>query len=296
MNGHDCIPGTEPRLSCGIDLREWDVILINTSAGKDSQVMLQIITDEAKRLGVLDRVVAVHADLGRIEWEGVPELAELQAIQCGVPRFEIVSRPQGDLLDHVRDRGMWPAPGPRYCTSDHKRAQVRKLMTQMVDEIHAEEMAANPGSKRKHCHRVRILNCIGIRANESEKRTDMQPLEFDDSNGASNGRREVWKYYPIFDLTKDEVWEHIHSHDVPYHPAYDLGMPRLSCVFCFFAGKAALALAGRYNRHLLDQYVEVEREAGHTFKKDESIESIRDGIDAGVDFGEIKEWEDGRCA
>jgi 3'-phosphoadenosine 5'-phosphosulfate sulfotransferase (PAPS reductase)/FAD synthetase len=289
------LPEMTPRLTCGVDLREWDVILVNTSAGKDSQVMLEIICDEAKRLGVLDRVVAVHCDLGRCEWEGVPALAELQAILCGVKRFVKVSRPQGDLLEHVLDRGMWYAPRARFCTSDHKRAQVRKLMTQTVDEIHAEEMAAKPGSRRKDCSRVRILNCIGIRRNESQGRTEMQPF-YQEPSPSSNGRREVWRFHPIFEWSKDEVWEHIHASELPHHPAYDLGMPRLSCVFCPFAPAAALALAGRHNRALLDEHIEVERATGHTFKKGESLESIRDLIDAGHDFGEIKEWEDGRCA
>ena len=35
---------------------------------------------------------------------------------------------------------------------------------------------------------------------------------------------------------------------VPYHYAYDFGMPRLSCMFCFYAPKSALRLAGSHNR------------------------------------------------
>lgn len=279
------IPESGSRLICGVDLREWDTIIVNTSAGKDSQVMLKLITDEAKRLGVLDRVVAVHCDLGRIEWQGVRELAELQAIRCGVKRFEVVSRPQGDLLEHVRDRSRWPGPHARYCTSDHKRAQVRKLMTGLVREIRETEDGPS---------RVRVLNCLGLRAAEAPARAKRSPLTLD--TASSNGRREVWTFLPIHEWSKDEVWEHIHASGIPYHPAYDLGMPRLSCVFCFYAPAAALALAGRYNRALLDQHVEVEREIGHLFKAKESLAEIRDGLDSGRDFGPITEWEDGNCA
>jgi len=56
------------------DLTTVDVILINTSSGKDSLVMLDEVTRLAFLQGVLDRVVAVHADLGRSEWPGTREL------------------------------------------------------------------------------------------------------------------------------------------------------------------------------------------------------------------------------
>src|ERR1017187_9513440 len=51
-------------------LTDYDVILINTSAGKDSQTLMREIFDQATAAGVTDRLVAVHCDLGRIEWSG----------------------------------------------------------------------------------------------------------------------------------------------------------------------------------------------------------------------------------
>ena len=51
-----------------------------------------------------------------------------------------------------------------------------------------------------------------------------------------------------------------------YHHAYDLGMPRLSCVFCIFAPESALLVAGKHNPDLLKQYVAVEEKIGHSFK------------------------------
>jgi 3'-phosphoadenosine 5'-phosphosulfate sulfotransferase (PAPS reductase)/FAD synthetase len=92
-------------------LTAYDVILVNSSAGKDSQAMLDLIIERAKAEGVLDRVVVVHCDLGRVEWKGTRELAEEQARHYGV-RFEVVSRPQGDLLQHIEQRGMWPSSPP----------------------------------------------------------------------------------------------------------------------------------------------------------------------------------------
>jgi 3'-phosphoadenosine 5'-phosphosulfate sulfotransferase (PAPS reductase)/FAD synthetase len=82
--------------------------------------------------------------MGQVEWPGVPELAAEQAAHYGV-RFEVVSRPQGDLLQHVRDRHKTlqarakiappvPSPTNRYCTSHHKSDQVAKVYTSLAEE------------------------------------------------------------------------------------------------------------------------------------------------------------------
>ena len=57
-------------------------------------------------------------------------------------------------------------------------------------------------------------------------------------------------------------------------------MPRLSCSFCIFAPPAALILAGKHRPDLLAEYVQVERETGHTFRKDLSLVQIQKAVDA----------------
>src|SRR4051812_11013900 len=116
------------------DLTSYDWILLNSSGGKDSQAMLDSVYRQCSAVGVpLERLVVVHCDLGRVEWEGTRSLAARQAAHYGI-RFEVVSRPQGDLLTHVELRGKWPSSTARYCTSDHKRGQVRTLMTRLAKE------------------------------------------------------------------------------------------------------------------------------------------------------------------
>lgn len=56
-------------------LTDFDIILVNTSGGKDSQTMLRKLARLAAAAGVTDRVVVVHADLGRVEWAGTKDLA-----------------------------------------------------------------------------------------------------------------------------------------------------------------------------------------------------------------------------
>ena len=101
------------------ELNAYHWIVLNSSAGKDSQAMLDYVVAECDRACVLrDRLVVAHADLGRVEWAGTRELAEKQAQHYGLA-FVAISRPQGDLLDHISKRGKFPSPAARFCTSDH---------------------------------------------------------------------------------------------------------------------------------------------------------------------------------
>ena len=251
----------------------YEVILVNSSAGKDSQAMLTELVRRADLEGVRDRLVVVHADLGRVEWTGTKALARRQAEHYGL-RFESMARPQGDLLAHIEQRGKFPSATARYCTSDHKRGQVAKVITRLVGET----IGAAPWG---HLDRpVRVLNCLGIRAQESTARAKKTPLVLDAR--LTNSKRTVTTWFPIFDWTTDQVWRVIRASGVEHHAAYDHGMPRLSCVFCVFAPKSALRIAGRHNPDLLDAYVALEERIGHTFTHAMSIASVRDAIRSGA--------------
>lgn len=259
------------------DLTSYDVILVSSSAGKDSQAMLDVVVEQARAAGVLSRVVVVHCDLGRVEWEGTRELAEEHARHYGL-RFEVVSRPAGDLLTQVEQRGKWPSPTNRFCTSHHKTNQVAKLMTALATEQRAA------GARR-----VRILDCQGLRAEESPARAKLVPYFY--RQEASNGRRQVDTWLPLHTWTTAQVWARIRATGTRYHRAYDLGMPRLSCCFCIYSSPDALLLAGHHNRALLDQYAAVEQRIGHTFKHKLPIAQIRDRVAAGEQpSGPVRTW------
>ena len=247
-----------------VNLAQYDVILINSSGGKDSQAQLDLLVEQADAQGVSRaRLVVVHADLGRVEWQGTKALAAEQARHYGL-RFEVVRRQQ-DLLDQVEARGLWPSSKARFCTSDHKRDQVAKLLTQLTAEL------TNPGG-RAFGRQARILNCQGIRAQESTERAKKSPFQVD--KRASNSRRHVDLYYPIFDWSTEQVWARIKASGVRHHRAYDLGASRLSCVFCVFASKRDLTIAAEHNPELLQAYADVEARIGHTFRQDLKIGSF----------------------
>lgn len=278
------------------DLRSFDFILVQTSAGKDSLVMLDLVCGEAKAAGVLDRVIAVHEDLGRAEWEGTGKLAREQAERYGVAFWRV--RRKQDLLDHVAQKGRWPGPATRYCTSDHKTKQSVKLMTQLVRGWLAENEL--PSKQHRPARRVRILNCLGLRAQESAKRKAKPVWSVDPASNKT--KREVIRWLPVHDWTEERVWATIRSKGLKYHYAYDLGMPRLSCCFCIFAPKKALLLAGYHNRKLLGEYVQIETKIGHSFKYDkdtgpEWLADVENELKAGyLPAGRIEASEWAQCA
>lgn len=249
------------------NLADYGVILVNISAGKDSQACLDVVVAAARAAGVEDRVVAVHADLGDAEWEGVPELAAEHAAHYGL-RFELVSRQRNGqietILDRVAQRGLFPDAARRWCTSDHKRGPVRTLMTRLVAEIRSSghEMGGP----------VRLLNVMGLRAEESAARSRRSP--YAPNHSASNGRRLVDDWYPIHDWTVGRVWERIADAGTRPHPAYAAGMSRLSCRFCVLASRADLICSARLNPELAQRYAAVEQETGHRFRNDLSMADI----------------------
>lgn len=261
------------------ELAAFDVILLNSSAGKDSMASLDLIAERAAEQGVLDRVVVGHADLGRVEWPGTRELAQEQAERYGLPFF-VVAAHGPDLLGRVERRRMWPSPQQRWCTSDLKRGPLRRLMTRLVRE-HRERFGEG---------RVRLLNVMGLRAEESPARSRKPVTQVDES--ASNGRREVTNFLPLHDWSEREVWDCIAGSRIGdlVHPAYEAGMPRLSCRFCILAPKSALVTAARLNPRLAREYLRVERETGHSFRLNCTMAEVVAAAEAGDPVPATGSW------
>jgi 3'-phosphoadenosine 5'-phosphosulfate sulfotransferase (PAPS reductase)/FAD synthetase len=260
-----------PDIAATLTNADW--IVINSSAGKDSQCMLDVIVQQADALGIpRSRLVVAHADLDVAEWPGTRELAAEHAAHYGL-RFEVVRRRTADgrpqsLLQHVRQRGKWPSSTARYCTSDHKRGPVRTLLTRLAAETRAAGKATP----------AVIVNCMGLRAEESPARAKRRSWEKDAR--ASNGRRVVWTWLPILRLSERQVWDRIAQAGTRWHPAYRR-VGRLSCQFCIFSPRDALAIAGQENPMLLAEYVAVEQAIGHKFRMNLSLVDVQRDVEAG---------------
>ncbi|WP_326581640.1 phosphoadenosine phosphosulfate reductase family protein (plasmid) [Actinacidiphila glaucinigra] len=285
-NIHPSVPLTPATTDPAELIAQADVVVLNTSGGKDSQAALAYVSRLAAAGGVLHHVTAVHADLGDIEWQGTRELAERQARLAGITRFEVVKAngQQGaDLLQRVRLRypkliqkaketgkplaAAWPSSAARWCTSDLKRNPIRTLLTTLATEQHAGMQ-----QRSEPIRPVRILNVLGQRAAESAARSKLAPVEIDRS--ASSGNRHITTWRPIHHWSDRQVWQEIAQSGLPYHPAYDWGMRRLSCRFCVLACESDLVLSARLNPAKAAEYAAVEVEVERDFKQDLSMREI----------------------
>ncbi|MEZ0095520.1 phosphoadenosine phosphosulfate reductase family protein [Streptacidiphilus sp. EB129] len=239
-------------------LRGYDHLVFSLSGGKDGLAALDRGVALADDAGVLDRVVALHCDLGSAEWEGAADLARAQAEHYGVA-FEVRRREQGTLLDMVRHRGMWMSPRARYCTSAMKRDVARKFYTELA------RSTPTPGRP------ARLLTALGIRAEESRARAQRPVLAVDRT--VSNSRKEVTVWHPVLRYSTDQVWQAIRRSGAPSHPAY-AHVSRLSCRLCPLASRRDLLVSARLNPELAAEYAQVEDEIGHRFRNDWTMARI----------------------
>ncbi|MEU0237629.1 phosphoadenosine phosphosulfate reductase family protein [Nocardiopsis sp. NPDC006198] len=251
------------------DPADYDLVVVQISAGKDSQVALAQAAHAVERAGVPERLVVVHADLGAAEWEGAKDLAVEHARHYDRD-LRIVARRREDgqvetILERVEKRGMWPGPGnARWCTSDHKVGPGLVLLTALVKDLRE--------SGRVTDRPVRILHVLGMRAEESSERAKKDPYRYD--KRASNGRRHVDVWLPVHAWTVRQVWDGIRAEGTRHHFAYDAGMSRLSCTFCPLASAKDLRCAYEHNRAKGNLYLAMEKRIGHRFQARKSLAQL----------------------
>lgn len=257
-----------PKLPGIQDLIERGALfVVNHSGGKDSQAMYLKLRD----LVPARQLVIVHADLGAVEWAGA--LDHIRATTNG-ERIE-VCKARRSLLEMIDERGMFPSPEQRQCTSDLKRGPIERTIRHIVEESVAEFIGVPPGRKTLRMHGRAaameagcglIVNCMGMRAQESSGRKKLPVLKFSARN--SKAGREWYDWLPIHAMLEEEVFSTIAAAGQAPHIVYSLGMRRFSCAFCIMASEGDLKTAARLatekpellnDPHLFRKYVELEK-------------------------------------
>ncbi|MFJ4457680.1 phosphoadenosine phosphosulfate reductase family protein [Pseudomonas sp. NPDC089392] len=222
------------------------LFVANHSGGKDSQAQL------IKLLEVIPpaQIVVVHASLGELEWPGALELARDQAADAGLTF--VVAKASKTLFDMVERRfenrpevPSWPSASHRQCTSDLKRGPIQREV---------RRYAKANGFKV-------IVNCLGLRAQESPGRAKRQSFS---RMRISNSVNTWFEWLPVHDLSTIEVFDIIEAAGQKPHYAYALGNERLSCVFCIMASKNDLVNGAANNPALLAKYDALEKRTGYT--------------------------------
>ena len=264
-------------------LEDGAVVALSVSGGKDSQAMALAVLALLRAEELPNRVVAVHADLGRAEWFDTPAQVEAQAAGWGV-HLEVVRRTNGDLLDRIReraetvghDRPFWPSAASRYCTSDLKRGPIDRYLRTLGPLV---------------------ISVEGVRAQESHARAKKPCWE--PRNQITNSRRTALTWRPIHHWTEAQVWTSLGSslddlerrralHRLGMeaeamegwasHPAYVRGNERLSCSICILANRADMENGARHNPAYLQALVELEEEYGWTFTSTTSVVELAKAV------------------
>ena len=219
----------------------------NHSGGKDSQAML------IKLHGLIpaNQLLVVHASLGEMEWPGALDLAQKQAEDAELPFIVAIARKT--LLEMVARRfenrpevPSWPSASTRQCTSDLKRGPIQREV---------RRYAKANGFKL-------VVNCLGLRAQESPGRAKRQAFRKNETD--SNSVLTWYEWLPVHELKADEVFSTIREAGQKPHYAYELGNERLSCVFCIMASRNDLKNGATHHPELLEQYAEMETRTGYT--------------------------------
>lgn len=216
------------------------LFVVNHSGGKDSQAMMALVVAAVPAAQIL----VIHADLGEVEWRGVQE--HIRATIGAAPL--IVCRSRRTLLEMIDDRGMFPSPEQRQCTSDLKRGPIEREIRRYL-KAHPEFGGL-------------VVNCMGLRAQESPGRARKARLKLSERN--SKAGREWYDWHAILELELADVWAVIAAAGQTPHWAYAAGMTRLSCCFCIMASPADLRRAAELNPDLYRKYVALERKLGRS--------------------------------
>lgn len=252
-------------------------VVFNLSGGKDSGGLSHAANDYLDGIGhPRERRHAIHADLGRAEWQSTPATVEATAAHLGVPLI-VVRRNAGDLVARWEKRfsnaleryegletynliGPWSQANKRFCTSELKAQVIGPHLARLF-------------------RGETIVQVIGIRRDESRDRAKTAISSLD-ARFAKPGNRHgttMMMWNPGVLWSRDEVLDCHARHAIPLHEAYTVyGSTRLSCAFCVLASirdlEAAASAAG--NRDLYLHLVEMEASSTFSFQPDRWLADV----------------------
>lgn len=217
-------------------------LVINFSGGKDSSAMLAYLCEQYPSV----KKHVVMADTG---WEHTDAVEWSRGIvdRFGLP-LHVVSNPNKTFLSMVENRGKFPAPAQRQCTSDLKRDPINTWI-------------------RNNCGDL-VFSCMGIRAEESVGRSRM-PILCKDPR-MTNGVRTMYRWNPILNWTEAQVRAYLAEREIPLHPVYQY-LRRFSCRVCIFMNQHDLRQVKQYDPEAFATIAALEKKIGFTMQPGQSI-------------------------
>ncbi|WP_447847123.1 phosphoadenosine phosphosulfate reductase domain-containing protein [Pseudomonas aeruginosa] len=208
-------------------LQQKTVVAFGVSGGKDSIAGLIATHRYLNSIGFTGPRLAVHADLGSVEWDQSLFKCQEAAEKLGW-EMDVTTRQAGGMMERWLSRWSnntqrytdlscvqlilpWSTPSMRFCTSELKVAVIRSRLKKLYPDYN-------------------IVNATGIRREESSSRAKM-PIAKHDPQTARRGF-EGYQWNPIIEWSVGEVWGAIASEGLDPHEAYTrFNMSRVSCLY-----------------------------------------------------------------
>lgn len=204
-------------------------LIVSISGGKDSDAQALLLNKFLTQINYEGERVLIHADLGRIEH--AESIRQVRALAKFINwKLIIVRREKGDLLDRYEQRwhdncvryanlscvtliSPWPQPQSPFCRADAKISPIIRKAAQLFPSR-------------------AIINCVGLRAEESSKRASSPVSQRNPKLDRATGTIG-YNWNPILNLKIEDVWQVHKETGFPRHPQYDRGNERISCAYCF---------------------------------------------------------------
>jgi phosphoadenosine phosphosulfate reductase len=179
-------------------------VSVSVSGGKDSVVMLHLITQVAKELPHLN-VYPVFFDTGSLYPETLPLLEEIETA-FGI-EFTIIE-PEYTVEELYRKCGTFGYRGEEY-EGWH-----------LTEHDYKEILILAPAHEARELYNLDIT-CIGTRKEESHGRKYFLGKLHNTGYLHCVDDEPFYNYYPLANWTGEDIWAYTYKHELPYHPVYN---------------------------------------------------------------------------
>lgn len=238
-----------------------DIFVCSFSGGKDSQVILDLVT----RVIPSEDLVVIYSDTG---YELPPSLNLFNEVrefyQQKYPGLKFYTSKNHQPLMYYWDKMGAPSRVLRWCCSIMKSAPLARLLKEITG-----------GDKQPSA-----ILFDGVRAEESARRANRSRI------GKNVKHHNIINVRPILNWNTTEVYLYILLHDLPFNLAYRLGFSRVGCVICPYSSNWSENIVSKTYPASLQPFIDAIRK---------SLErSNVQGIDNYIKLGKWKERAGGK--
>lgn len=208
-----------------------DIFISSFSGGKDSQVVLDLVT----RVIPTDDFVVIYSDTG---YELPPSLELFNRVKSyysgKFPNLSFYTAKNHQPVLFYWDEIGAPSRIHRWCCSIMKSAPLSKLLKEIV-------------GKGKQPN---VVLFDGVRAEESQSRSNRSRI------GKNVKHNKVVNVSPILEWNATEIYLYLFIHNLPINDAYRRGLSRVGCVICPYSSSWSEDLCGQLYPDTLNPFID----------------------------------------